>query len=223
MLHFICHLQEQAHVPGKKKRSAHYKKERRKQYRQNKEQSLKESWHDLAVDALKHRWRERCAKSHAIHIAEIEERKKEEEKERLHISKLHEIRASKTVQRHLEVDRVESSYIEQNHKEKDSSDTSPLLLDEVVTPVLEPTCNCTDSINGTRCKLLLESARRERDSAVLLARHYRDLAEESHTERRIQKHKLEEKVELVRNFWRNKVVEGGSRSGKILRAALIRK
>ena len=34
---------------------------------------------------------------------------------------------------------------------------------------------------------------------------------------------LDGKIEIVRDFWRNKIVEGGSRSGKMLRASLIRK
>jgi len=33
--------------------------------------------------------------------------------------------------------------------------------------------------------------------------------------------KLEKQVELTRDFWRNKVVEGNLYSGKILRAALL--
>ena len=83
-------------------------------------------------------------------------------------------------------------------------------------------CRCTDIIKASHCKQQLESTRQERDTALLLARHYRDLAEASHTERRQEKHKLEEKIEVVRNFWRNQVVEGGSRSGHILCAALIK-
>ena len=50
--------------------------------------------------------------------------------------------------------------------------------------------------------------------------HYRDIAEDGQTEEQKLKHELE-KVELVRNVWRNKVMEGGSRSGMMLRAALI--
>ena len=100
-------------------------------------------------------------------------------------------------------------------EEKDPYDTSPLLLD---TPLSEPMCSCTGVVSSNRCKQQLEYARRERDNAILLARQYRDMAEECHTEKRSH---LEEKVELVRHFWRNKVVEGGTRSGQILRAALL--
>ena len=42
-------------------------------------------------------------------------------------------------------------------------------------------------------------------------------------EEKRKKKELEDKVKLVRTFWRNKVVEGGCRSGQILRSALIKK
>ena len=50
----------------------------------------------------------------------------------------------------------------------------------------------------------------------------RDDVENSQMEKRALKHDLESKIETVRNFWRNKIVEGSSQSGRILRAALIR-
>ena len=63
----------------------------------------------------------------------------------------------------------------------------------------------------------------ERDRALSLARIYRDMTETSQSEKRIMKSKLEKKIETVRDFWRNKLVEGTSRSGRMLRAALKNK
>lgn len=107
--------------------------------------------------------------------------------------------------------------------QKERENTSPLLLDSVDIPIVEPSCNCSHIVVSARCKQLIESARQERDNALMIARQYRNIAEECRTEKRKLKHDLEEKVETVRNFWRNKVVEGGSRSGIMLRTALIRK
>ena len=103
--------------------------------------------------------------------------------------------------------------------------TSPLLLDAIITHLSEPTCNCSPIACTAYCRPLQEllCARCEKDNALTLARQYRDLAEESRTKIRQQKYHLEEKVELVRNIWRNKVVEGSCRSGQILRAARIKK
>ena len=54
---------------------------------------------------------------------------------------------------------------------------------------------------------------------MTLAKHYRNKAEETVSEKRAMQHKLEKQVELTRDFWRNKVLGGNSRSGKIIRAA----
>ena len=68
----------------------------------------------------------------------------------------------------------------------------------------------------------MHEARKERDYALITARQWRDKAESAQAEKRKLKNEMEKTVEVVRDFWRNKVVEGESRSGKILRAALIR-
>jgi len=111
----------------------------------------------------------------------------------------------------------------ENNIVEDCCDTSPLLLDAVLTPISECVCSCLpeNSVHAIHCKQQVQSARQERDQALSLARHCRDLAEASQAEKRTLKSELEGKIELVRNFWRNKVV-GHSRSGQILRAALIR-
>ena len=96
---------------------------------------------------------------------------------------------------------------------KDTSNprsSSPLLLDEVISPISEPTCSCSLLAGPSCCKQQLELARKERDSALLIACQYRNLAEASRTENRHQKYELEQKVELVCNFWRNKIIEGSS-------------
>ena len=89
------------------------------------------------------------------------------------------------------------------------NDTSPLLLDSVDIPIVEPSCTC-NHILTTQCKKLIQSARRERDNALMIARQCRNIAEECQTEKRTLKQDLEERIEVVCTFWRNKVVEGGS-------------
>ena len=98
------------------------------------------------------------------------------------------------------------------------------ILDSVVTPIQEEQCTCSsDAVLMVKCKDKVHTARHERDQALFLARHYRNIAEEKQSEKRILKSNLEGQIEIVRNFWRNKIVEGDTRSGRILRAALIRK
>ena len=94
------------------------------------------------------------------------------------------------------------------------------LLNAVVVPITES--SITESSIANHERLLLE-AREERDNALLVARQCRDLAETAQAEKRDVKCELEKRVEVVRDFWRSKVVEGGSRSGLMLRASLLRK
>ena len=54
----------------------------------------------------------------------------------------------------------------------------------------------------------IRKARYERNEALSLARHYRNLAEKSHSAKRTLR------SQTVRECWCNKVVEGGSGSGK---------
>ena len=92
--------------------------------------------------------------------------------------------------------------------------TKPLLLDAVLIPEVEepPT-----TFNYSR--RLLE-AQKERDIALLVARKWRDIPENIQDEKQDMKTEMERTVKTVRNFWRNKVIEGSSRSGKMLGAAL---
>lgn len=202
-------------------------KERRKRYRLNKKlihRSEKEEWKVLAEESLKKRWHERCQDSHALHVTEVEERKKIEEEERLRLAELKEANTIQMARRHHVVDMTEHCYNTLTQKVNDNSDTAPLLLDAVVTPVSEPSCTFSpkSTLHTIHCEEQVQSARKERDRALSLARQYRDLAEARQAEKRTLKNELERKIETVRDFWRNKVVEGGSRSGQILRAALIK-
>lgn len=191
----------------------------------NKHISIKESWQSLALDSIKQRWHERSVKCSVVHLQEVEERRKRKEDEQLHYARIKETRANETLLRNTKANRIANLYYAQKPNMESDSDTAPLLLDDVVIPVSEnkPGCSCsTATVRAVQCREELHAARRERNRALSLARHYRNIAEACQTEKREMKSKLEERVELVRNFWRNKIIEGGSRSGKILRAALIR-
>ena len=53
------------------------------------------------------------------------------------------------------------------------------------------------------------------------AQHYRNLAEKLQKEKREMNSAMNEKIELVRDFWRNKIIEGSSRAGRIVQKALL--
>lgn len=204
----------------RKKRSEEYCKRKRKRYRQKKKRIANEVGEKLALEALKCRWRERYKNACAAEEAAAQEREKVNEEEMLRAAELQKAKAAETARHECEIENTATHYSEICEEER--NDTSPLLLSPAIVPIAEPSCSCTNTVVSARCKELLEDARRERNNAIMLARGYRDMAEQCQTEKRKLKYKLEEKVEVVRNFWRNSVLEGSSRSGLILRAALIR-
>ena len=67
----------------------------------------------------------------------------------------------------------------------------------------------------------IHQAENERDQALLEAKKYRNLAEALKKEKRKLEQVYVKKVETVRDFWRNKVIEGDLRGGKILQASLL--
>lgn len=191
----------------------------------NKHKARKESWQFLVLDGIKQRWHERSTKCSVVHLQDIEERKKRQAEEQLHYTRIKEEKANEILCRNVKANRTTQEYYAQRPYIEGDSDTAPLLLDAVMTPVSEnePSCSCsTVAVHAVKCKEELYAARKERNQALTLAQHYRNIAEATRTEKREIKKKLEGKVELVRNFWRNNIIEGGSRSGRILRAALIK-
>ena len=55
---------------------------------------------------------------------------------------------------------------------------------------------------------IIQEARNDRDRAIMEAKTYRDLAEKIKKEQREQECNLLKQTEAVRDFWRNKVLEG---------------
>lgn len=165
---------------------------------------------------MKKRWHERSIKYHAAHVAEIEEEKKKNEEERLRLVELKKANAIKRAQRNHAVDVAEQCYntLIQNHAQ-DYTDTSPLLLDSVITPVSEThSCSSPESmLHRIHCREQVQSAREERDRALSLAQQYRNLAEASQLEKRTLKVSLKGK-------WKLYVTSGATR---LLKATPIRK
>ena len=153
------------------------------------------------------------------------EQKAQKEKE-LYLEHRRQIKAKELVQRRKQVHSNEEKYACLRADSAEQSVNSPLLLDSVVTPIYEEQEQCECSSNDVlvlKCKEQLHKAREDRNQALFLARHYRALAEKTRSDARMLKMNLESRVETVRDFWRNQIVEGTSRSGRMLRAALTNK
>ena len=104
----------------------------------------------------------------------------------------------------------------------------PQIHDAVVVPIEESLpsilCVCENSNVCTRqCHEYILKARAERNDALMLLSHYRNMMESMEKEKQEIQKQMEARVEYIKHFWRDQVIEGSSRAGKILRAALIRK
>ena len=175
---------------------------------------------------MKERWQERNIKCSVLHLEQVAEEKKKKEKIKAHSSMINAAILIEESHRSNEADKLADKYMNQKNEIECDSNTAPLILDAIVTPVAEPKPAWSCSIPSTvqeMCKKEIQAARNERDQALLQARQYRDMAEATRADKRALKHNLDGKIELVRDFWPNKIVEGGSRSGRMLRASLIRK
>ena len=181
----------------------------------------KEKWETMAKERLQLRWHERSRNVHKAYLVELERKKAKEKEEKAHDLKCKEALRDQQVNWNERIDSIEDKY----HTEASQHNNGSLLLDAVLIPVEEPTSTCHSEslVRSTQCMEHVKTARDERDRALRLAKHYRNMAEETHREKRDLQHRLETQIELVRNFWRNQLVEGDSRSGRMLRAALIKK
>lgn len=83
--------------------------------------------------------------------------------------------------------------------------------------VLSPENSTTDN---TAMEKRLMKCTKEKDKALKDAFYYRTLVEKLETDIKEMKTTMHYRVAAVRDFWRNSVLEGRSRSGAILKQAL---
>lgn len=77
-----------------------------------------------------------------------------------------------------------------------------------------------DVIENLSAKQYIESLREERNIAIRSARLLRSLVDELRRKNRKLHCDMHDKIDTVRDFWRNNLVEGSSRSGLCVKLAL---
>lgn len=105
--------------------------------------------------------------------------------------------------------------------------TEPVNLNPVLIPIkeespMEAMSSQGDVVHTKYCSEHVQNARIERNDALQLAKFYRDRVEDLVKEKRDLRHSLESQVDRIREFWRNQIIEGGSRAGRMVRASLLR-
>ena len=97
-----------------------------------------------------------------------------------------------------------------------SENVGMLLLPSVPTHPLADISDCDNGNDTEKIKQVVK----ERDDALTQAKVYRDLAEHLKTEKRELHHRMSQRCETIRSFWRGKLFEGGSRSGLLVKKAI---
>ena len=123
-----------------------------------------------------------------------------------------------------DMQKIEQSY---HTIETDSmqDDTGILLLPSVSSVPCQITipCDITTAVEKPYVASCIEDIRTERDKALRDTLLYRNTAEQLRREKRVLHNKLTRKCETIRDFWRNNLVEGCTRGGRMVREALFRK
>ncbi len=106
-----------------------------------------------------------------------------------------------------------------------SSNDEALLLPSVVVPDSVTSDDIISRLNVTGMERVtiascIQLEREKTKKALQDAQFFRNVAERLKTEKRELASKMSDKVELVRDFWRNTVREGSSRAGKMVQRAL---
>ncbi len=123
----------------------------------------------------------------------------------------------------------ESVYLDVSTASHVTTNDDALLLPLQLVPSRDETLKLPDHIlkdvSGVDRLAVSSFIHQEREitkKALEKAQFYRDLAERIQTEKREKVHELNDKIELVRNFCRNKICEGSSRAGKLVQKALLK-
>lgn len=99
-----------------------------------------------------------------------------------------------------------------------------LLLPSVLVPeVLDTPSTIPESVTGVERVAVMTALQTERQKTLKAyreAQYYRNLSERIRKEKRVLANSLHEKIELVRDFWRNNIKEGSTRAGRMVQKAL---
>ena len=148
-----------------------------------------------------------------------------------------------TLEADTEEDLVVHSGDHDNNHHNSISNTSEMkhtkektdVFNSVLIPIAEKLpSELSDTAFVSKTKEEIIQALAEQNDALLLARHYRNVAERLKVENEYLQQEMKSRiieikkkaiidVDNMKTVWRNQIIEGSSRSGRILRDALLRK
>ena len=111
-----------------------------------------------------------------------------------------------------------------NDKEEIDKDSSPSLLLPAFVPPMEKVevfvKESNDVLEKMAAKQYIESLREERQAAIRSARLYRSQIDELRKKNRKLHREMHDKIDTIRDFWRNNIAEGSSRAGLCVKLAI---
>ena len=182
----------------------------------NKQKIDPQQWSELVKQNIGLRWKQRKEK---YEHEESESKTSEipQEVEMVNVEATQILEQSKESSK--AIDDIEKGY---NEIASDTSKGTLLLPSVHVSDEKQPFSYVASVLTTLEQQSLIEKARNERNRAMIDAKCYRDLAEKIMKEKRELENTMKRRTEVVRDFWRNKILEGDSRSGKILMASLAK-
>ena len=191
---------------------------KRKRYR-NKKKKEREGWKLKIVGSIGARWRKRQE-------AYIEAEKKEGDTQ-LEDQLLNDEVDEKSSQKcEYHIDSSPELYQKLANGSTEKTSCEALLLPSIPNESVINTSKDTEQLAGVDRVYFSSSIQLEREKTrkalepLEQVKHYRNLAERLRSEKRDVVCSMNKKVEVVRDFWRNKILEGSTRAGKIVKSSI---
>ena len=88
---------------------------------------------------------------------------------------------------------------------------------EILTELPITDLSTVDSVTVVR---RFQQSQNDTFKALKLAQYYRDIAERMKDEKLESEQRMKKEVKTIRNFWRNNIMEGSTRAGRMVKKAL---
>ena len=199
---------------------------RRKRYRKNKKKARQQNWEHSIGDSICVRW----TKLHEEYLDGVKDAERDQQNKQDEVKQL---KQEINVQRRIKEKCEQEIACRQKDLYQHVVDES-MQNDSFDALLLPPVTGITSNSTATHEKVIEESNGIERvdharaiklekektKKALDQAQYYRNLAEKLRREKRNAVNVMNNKIEVVRDFWRNKILEGSTRAGRMVREAL---
>ena len=121
----------------------------------------------------------------------------------------------------------ENSYLQltKDLNTKSKNDNSPSVLLPAYSPPLQKVniqVEGDDGLTNVSAKFYIDRLMKERDEALLSAQLFRNQVDQLRSKNRKLYCEMHDRIDTIRNFWRNNIAEGSSRPGLCVKMAVLK-